>query len=281
MTIRILQQWNGYSPDQIVSNLSGTEETRLIGLGFATADLDGANDGVLVDAKLTTTPSGGVAIIDPSDGSLLGLIPASYTWAGKPAASASNNGQTIRITDVGHSASGSLLQSDGTIWRPVNGSILIASAFGSVAAPLASFTGATAGSFTLSGGNPSIPASLLPVGACVKAWAMMRRHGTNGVGTFNVRLGTANAATDPVIQAIATTATDAKDASIDVSGWLTSSTTFTTQNWLSPQGVGVSAIVDRTGSINTAAAMYLSFDMAGANALDSFDLIAYRLSVEF
>lgn len=74
MTIRILQQWNGYSPDQIVSNLSGTEETRLIGLGFATADLDGANDGVLVDAKLTTTPSGGVYIPMP-DGSKHWMTP--------------------------------------------------------------------------------------------------------------------------------------------------------------------------------------------------------------
>lgn len=40
MTIRFVQQWNGYSPDTIVT-LAGAEETRLIGLGYAVTDLDG------------------------------------------------------------------------------------------------------------------------------------------------------------------------------------------------------------------------------------------------
>lgn len=52
MTIRITQPWNGYMPDQIVT-LAGAEETRLISLGMATADLDGDPDpeGELVRAK--------------------------------------------------------------------------------------------------------------------------------------------------------------------------------------------------------------------------------------
>lgn len=41
MTIRMLQAYNGKFPGQIVSGLGGTEETRLINLGFASADLDG------------------------------------------------------------------------------------------------------------------------------------------------------------------------------------------------------------------------------------------------
>lgn len=40
MTIRFLKQWNGYSPDAIVT-LAGAEETRLVNLGFASFDLDG------------------------------------------------------------------------------------------------------------------------------------------------------------------------------------------------------------------------------------------------
>lgn len=48
MTIRFIQQWNGYAPDQIVSGLGTTEENRLIGLGYASADLDGPDGGGLI-----------------------------------------------------------------------------------------------------------------------------------------------------------------------------------------------------------------------------------------
>ena len=40
MTIRFILAYDGYNADQIVT-LAGEEETRLIGLGYATADLDG------------------------------------------------------------------------------------------------------------------------------------------------------------------------------------------------------------------------------------------------
>lgn len=48
-----------------------------------------------------------------------------YTWATKPAAS-SNTGRTIRITDVGANAAGSLWTSDGTKWQVNSGQILLA-----------------------------------------------------------------------------------------------------------------------------------------------------------
>lgn len=76
-------------------------------------------------------------------------------------------------------------------------------------------------------------------------------------------------------------ATAGLDAMVDDTAFINSSTGFTTQNWLAPQGTGVSAITDRTGNINIAATMKLSFDMGSANAADSFDLIAYKLSIEF
>lgn len=66
MTIRFVKYWNGYSPDAIVHNLGSTEEARLVSLGYATTDLDGENDGVLVDAKLRIFPFSSVAIQDPS-----------------------------------------------------------------------------------------------------------------------------------------------------------------------------------------------------------------------
>jgi len=44
MTVKMLQAWNVYPKDQIVTTLSGAEETRLIGIGFATYDLDGVDN---------------------------------------------------------------------------------------------------------------------------------------------------------------------------------------------------------------------------------------------
>lgn len=58
MTIRMLQTWNGYQPDQIVS-FTTVEEARLISLGYASADLDGAADAeFLVKGKVDPVTGG-------------------------------------------------------------------------------------------------------------------------------------------------------------------------------------------------------------------------------
>lgn len=45
MTIRMLKAWNGL-PEQLVTTLSGSEESRLVGLGLASFDLDGPAENV-------------------------------------------------------------------------------------------------------------------------------------------------------------------------------------------------------------------------------------------
>jgi len=65
MTVRMLQYWNGHSPDDIVTGLSN--EAALIAAGYATADLDGANDGRIDDAKLRTNAAGSVSLIGGDD----------------------------------------------------------------------------------------------------------------------------------------------------------------------------------------------------------------------
>jgi len=73
MTIRFLKQWNGNSPDAIVT-LAGAEETRLVNLGFASFDLDGDADAeTLVKAK--TNPLTGVVGISVG-GTAVGGLPA-------------------------------------------------------------------------------------------------------------------------------------------------------------------------------------------------------------
>lgn len=79
MTIRFLKQWNGYSPDAIVT-LAGAEETRLVNLGFASFDLDGDAEaeffvkgknnpltgGIQTIAKLTQAQYDAIAVKDDS-----------------------------------------------------------------------------------------------------------------------------------------------------------------------------------------------------------------------
>ncbi|MBP8789315.1 MAG: hypothetical protein KBH41_17970 [Azonexus sp.] len=70
MTIRFVQQWNGYSPDTIVT-LAGAEETRLIGLGYAVTDLDGPGNTPL-PVTSTTNLSGVIKILMP-DGTYVSI----------------------------------------------------------------------------------------------------------------------------------------------------------------------------------------------------------------
>ena len=58
MTIRMLQAWNGL-PEQLVTTLSGGEESRLVGLGLASFDLDGPADNVRM-AQIATDAGGNV-----------------------------------------------------------------------------------------------------------------------------------------------------------------------------------------------------------------------------
>jgi len=55
MTIRMLKAWNGL-PEQLVTTLSGGEESRLVGLGLASFDLDGPAENVRM-AQLATDGS--------------------------------------------------------------------------------------------------------------------------------------------------------------------------------------------------------------------------------
>jgi len=61
MTIRFIQSWNGYQPDQIVSGL--TNEATIIAAGIARSDIDGDNDGEVGLAKWSTDASGNTVLV--------------------------------------------------------------------------------------------------------------------------------------------------------------------------------------------------------------------------
>src|SRR5574343_1920767 len=62
MTIRFIKQWNGHSPDEVNSSLGSSEESRLVLLGYASYDLDGANDGTESLVKAKTNPLTGGSV---------------------------------------------------------------------------------------------------------------------------------------------------------------------------------------------------------------------------
>ena len=68
MTIRILQAWNGY-PQQAVVSMSASEETRLVGLGIASFDLDGPAENVRM-AQLATDAGGNIIGMQQAGGNL-------------------------------------------------------------------------------------------------------------------------------------------------------------------------------------------------------------------
>lgn len=106
MTVRMLQYWNGYSPDAIVTGLSN--EAALIAAGYATTDLDGANDGRIDDAKLRTNADGSVALVG-LDGVVIGAGDPSSTITG----SYTGNGSSQSI-DCGFAPDLVVIKADST-----------------------------------------------------------------------------------------------------------------------------------------------------------------------
>jgi hypothetical protein len=209
-----------------------------------------------------------------------GAAPA-YTWAGKPTAATGNAGSIIRITDIGTSSFGSLWQSNGTNWYPLNGRATILRNFGTLVAPLGTYTGGTAGAITSSGGNLPIQANVLSSGMQLKVAAWFHRRGATSTANLNVRLGTTGTSADSLLFNLQFTATDLKDVRVDTDVFITNSTNLMTDLWLPPQGQGVSGIATKTTNINTASVMYISFDVSAANSADAFDLIGYTVALEY
>lgn len=198
----------------------------------------------------------------------------SYTWATRPAA-AGNTGRVVRITDVG--LGGSYWYSDGAFWRPVGGSVLIASQQGSITTPISAFTGVTSSVFTIT--QPIIPAGMLvPGSATIEFEAQLRRTGGNGTAQVNVHMGTAKSASDNTIYAFTYAATTLLDLFVNPSVLVAESGRIVATNWQARGGSGNASVYqERTGNINTAADMGITIAIASANAADSFALLGYKV----
>ena len=220
-----------------------------------------------------------VGIKDPVSGGYMYFGGVSHLWAARPAA-AGNSGQVIRVSDVGTGLGGSHWVSDGTYWRPVGGSVVIAAQSGSLATPVSSFTGVTSSQFTPVK-QPVIPAGMLiPTQSSIEIEASFRRTGATATATINVHLGTAKTSGDNPAYSFTFAATNLLDMLANPSVFVAETGRVSTTNWQTRGGSGnTSVTIDRTGNINTAAEMGITFSISSANAADSFALIGYKVRV--
>lgn len=161
------------------------------------------------------------------------------------------------------------------------GIITLASRWGSIATPVATYTGGTGGLFTLPATIP-VPAGIIPDYSTLRIRAMLKRTGANATGQFDCQIGTAGAGSDSLVGRVQSTATDGHVALMEASaGWSTSLTVFIPSGSASPQGSsGGGTVVDRSTNVNRAALMYVVFGMSSANAADSYALLGYRVTIE-
>lgn len=244
-----------------------------------TAQSEGEDNSLTAQQASSVSGYGTPVVVDGAGNLLNGASGApvngpSYTWATRPAA-AGNAGRVVRITDIG--PGGSYWYSDGASWRPVGGSVLIASQQGSITTPLSAFTGVTSSVFTIT--QPIIPAGMLiPGSSTIEFEAQLRRTGGNGTALVNVHMGTAKSAGDNTIYAFTYAATTLLDLFVNPSVLVAESGRIVATNWQARGGSGNASVYqERTGNINTAADMGITIAIASANSADSFALLGYKV----
>lgn len=202
----------------------------------------------------------------------------SYPWAARPSPGP-NRGRIIKVSDVGGDG-GSLWQATLAGWVPLNGRVVLASNWGTLAAPVATFTGSGTGSLVPVGGAGSliIPKyTLLEGRSKIELEALLRRRGVNGTAQYNVRLGTTGTAADPLLYTIQVTAINNRDTRIlSVAGFVEDA--MLTANYQAP-GSGDGVFSTRTSGIDLLADMAVTFDISSANNADAFDLLGYTLTL--
>lgn len=204
----------------------------------------------------------------------------SYTWATKPAIANWPANRPIIITDVGLYPT--MWWHNGVNWRPVNGSFILAKYAGSVTNPIATLTGVAASKFTLSGGDPTIPANLLiPGSSVITAEMRMRKPSATATVFGAIRMGTAGTTADQIIGQEQLGAGANADQRLKGSVMIDTSTRALFDNLMTDDSmVGANGWTDTTTNINTAAAMYVIPHVHSGNVADNYSLLGFEVVVK-
>ena len=169
---------------------------------------------------------------------------------------------------------------DIPVLTPIGGIVLAGAVAGSLATPVVSYTGGTAGALALPLGNIIIPKGMLVPGRSMIAISgLVRRVGANATASLNIRLGRNNSTTDNVVSTVSLAATTNIDRRFQDEVYVGSKTGYTTLGVLAIPGSTASTASDKTTHFDTNEDNFVSLDISAANASDAFHLIALQVRV--
>lgn len=230
------------------SDLSaGTVAAARGGAGAITGALKGNGAGVVSQAAASDLSNGvtgsgavalatGAALTSPT---LTTPIIGSYTYATLPSAAA-NSGAMARITDIGPATAGSLWLSNGTIWKPATGRIVLST--------LAARFNRAAGLGEAIAFQYQMPAAFLNVLDRLRINASYSKAGTTTTCTWAVYIGPLGTTGDPALTGMSGSVLSAANRSVGVISDLVvrSATTIT------KQGSGTTTAASYAAAVSTA-----------------------------
>lgn len=204
-------------------------------------------------------------------------------WAARPTPAAAGVGAVITVTDF--PAGGvSRWYSDGTSWRPVNGSVLIGRGGGSLASPIFSSTPGAAAE-TYFGPLLTIPAGMIPPYARICGEALLRRTVGGAATDICMILSTSNvAASTPSVNSCFafgfSAATAIQDTRFNgVAQFSTATNQYTSSYGASNFTNGASLLRTMSTQVDTTVPMYVTFNN-DTSVADAIGLISYSFWLE-
>lgn len=208
-----------------------------------------------------------------------------YTWSqlqtafpnGGAALAALPYGATAVVTDIGKAACKVTPNLAKTRWIPVGGRHRLMQYAGSLASPVGTWS--STGKWTPSGGDVSIPGTVLAAGDMLPTELLVRHRGTAGTTSFRIRIGTTGTyATDSMLLDDSTSSSDLRENRLKISCTITTDAIMTTA--YSGTGQVTNASRDRNTNWDIAAAMYLIIECGGITAGDYLDIIYWQTNWE-
>lgn len=199
-------------------------------------------------------------------------LPFRTTWAGRPVVGLVPIGTELQVTDFNNQK----WVSDGTVWRPAQGRVVLLHKWGSTNSPISVVTGAVDMQFTIT--DKIIKPGVLLDGCKLNLQAWIRRSGNAGTASIYAKMGALDSYSDVTMTGISFGATNGLHYRMDLLSVVAGASLFNMVT-TAPQ-TPHSAPSYGTLNFNVNAKMNLSFHIRGANPADTFALVGYTLSME-
>jgi hypothetical protein len=212
-------------------------------------------------------------------------VTLSSTWDNRRNPFTTPAGTVMNITDVG-GPGGSLWKATSKGWVPLGGSVLLAQAWGTLSAPVATISGSTGKLFVPSGsvGSLLIPAKMLiATRSSLRISCVFHRRGATATAGGRIYFGTAGTTSDSAVYNLTYGASDWLQARVDVAA--VASIEVLSTNWLSAGNTGTLStpppvqIFEKNIDLDADMTISFGIEPATASASDAFDLIGYSVKL--